>query len=77
MSYNNAMTVLYRVFTFGALALIALAVLESVANTFGYSLVRESYRPGRLIEFAAMSAVLASALLLRQIREELRKKPSA
>jgi hypothetical protein len=77
MNYNSVMSVLYRVFTFGALALIALAVLESLANGFGYSLVHESYRPGRLIEFAAMSAVLASALLLRQIREELRKKPSA
>jgi hypothetical protein len=76
MSYNSAMTVLYRVFTFGALALVAVAVLETLANGFGYSVIHETYRPGRLIEFAAMSAVIASALLLRQIREELRKKPT-
>jgi hypothetical protein len=71
------MSVLYRVFTFGALALIALAVLESLANGLSYSFIHEAYRPGRLVEFAAMSAVIASALLLRQIREELRKKTSA
>lgn len=74
MNYNKAISVLYRIFAVGALALIALAVLESVANTFRYTLVREAYRPGRLVEFAAMSAIIASALALRQIRDELQKK---
>ena len=74
MSYNKVTPVLYRIFAVGALALIALAVLESVANAFRYTLVREAYRPGRLVEFAAMSAIIASALLLRQIRDELHKR---
>ena len=74
MNYDRAMLVLYRIFAVGALALIALAVIESVANAFRYTVVRESYRPGRLVEFAAMSAIIASALLLRQIRDELQKK---
>jgi hypothetical protein len=74
MNYDRAMSVLYRIFAIAALALIALAVLESLANAFRYTLVREAYRPGRLVEFAAMSAVIASALLLRQIRDELHKK---
>jgi hypothetical protein len=68
------MSNLYRLFIFGALALILLAVIESVSNSFGYSVVHETYRPGRLIEFAAMAAVIAGALLLRQIRDELRHK---
>jgi hypothetical protein len=68
------MSYLYRFFIFVTLALIVLAVIESAANALGYSVVHEAYRPGRLIEFSAMAAVIASALLLRQIREELRKK---
>jgi hypothetical protein len=75
MNYGGLMSNLYRFFIFVALALVALAVIETIAGASGYTLVREAYRPGRLIEFAAMSAVIASALLLRQIREELRKKP--
>jgi hypothetical protein len=71
---TDILSYLYRLFIFGSLALIVVAVIESIANSFGYTVVREAYRPGRLIEFAAMSAVIASALLLRQIREELRKK---
>lgn len=74
MDYNKATTVLGRIFTIAALALIVLAALEWVANAFGSTIIHETYRPGRLIEFAAMSAVIASALLLRQIRDDLRKK---
>jgi len=74
MSYDRAMPYLYRLFIFGALALVVLAVIEFVANANGYTVVHEAYRPGRLVEFAAMAAVIASALLLRQIRDELRKK---
>ena len=74
MEYNKVTSVLYRIFLFGALALIALAVIESLTNRFGYTVVGEAYRAGRLVEFAAMSAIIASALLLRQIRDELHKK---
>jgi len=74
MSYDRTMSHLYRLFIFGALALIVLAVIESAANAFGYTVVHEGYRPGRLVEFAAMAAVIASMLELRRIREELRKK---
>jgi hypothetical protein len=65
MNYNKVTSLLYRVFAVGALALIALAVMEAMANAFRYTLVREAYRPGRLVEFAAMSAVIAIALVLR------------
>jgi hypothetical protein len=74
MNDNKVTSVLYRIFAVGALALIALAVIESAANVFRYTFVREAYRPGRLVEFATMSAVIAIALLLRQIREELHKR---
>lgn len=74
MEYNKVTSVLSRIFIFGALALTALAITESLANRFGCTVVREAYRSGRLLEFAAMSAVIATALLLRQIRDELQKK---
>ena len=74
MNYDRVTVVLYRIFAIGAIALIALAVVESLANAFRYTLVREAYRPGRLVEFAAMSAVIAIALLLRQIRDELHNR---
>jgi hypothetical protein len=74
MNYNSLTSGLSRIFTFGAVALIALAVIEYTANVFGYTVMHETRRPGRLIELAAALAVIVIALLLRQIREELRKK---
>jgi hypothetical protein len=74
MKYDRVTSVLYRVFAVASLVLIDLAVLEALANAFSYSIVGRAYRPGRLVEFAAMLAVMAIPLLLRQIRQELRRK---
>jgi hypothetical protein len=74
MNYNFVTSVLYRIFAAGALVLLVLAVIESVVKEYKYTVVHERYEPGRLVEFAAMAAVFAIALLLRQIREELRKR---
>jgi hypothetical protein len=54
--------------------LLVLAAIECVVKEYKYTVVHERYEPGRLLEFAVMAAVFAIALLLRQIREELRKK---
>jgi hypothetical protein len=74
MNYNSITSVLYRVFAGGAVALLVLAAIECVVKEYKYTVVHERYEPGRLLEFAVMAAVFAIALLLRQIREELRKK---
>lgn len=74
MNYNQLTSVLARVFSLGAILMIALALIEYAANVFGYTIVREAHRPGRLIEIAATLVVIVIALLLRQIRDELRKK---
>ena len=71
MNYNRVTLVLYRVFAVASLALMVLAVLEALANAFRHTIVGQAYRPGRLVEFAAMAAVFAIAQLLRQIRDEL------
>jgi len=74
MNSNRVTAVLYRIFGVAALVLLALAAIESVVKEYKYTVVQERYEPGRLVEFAALAAVFAIAMLLRQIREELRKR---
>ena len=71
---NTLTSTLSRIFALAAAAAFALAVIEFAANVLGYTLLREERTPGRLLELAAILLVFVIALLLRQIREELRKK---
>ncbi len=74
MSYDTFASTVSRIFLGGAFVLVVLAAIEYIANLLGYTLLRHMYSAGRLIELAAALAVIVIALLLRQIREELRKK---
>jgi hypothetical protein len=40
----------------------------------GHSVIREAHLPGHLIELGAALTVIVIALLLRQIRDELRNR---
>jgi hypothetical protein len=51
---------------------IAIAFLEWIGDFVGFSLVGEMYTAGRLVELAAALLVFVVAVLLRQIRDELR-----
>ena len=51
---------------------IALAFLEWIGDFVGFSLIGEMYTAGRLVELAAALLVFVVAVLLRQIRDELR-----
>jgi hypothetical protein len=73
MSFDKFASLVSRIFVAGAFLLLGLAAIEFVSNLLGYTLMRQ-YRPGRLIELAAALTVVVIALLMRQIREELRKK---
>ncbi len=57
-----------------ASAAIAVAFLERTAHFFGFSIIGEIYLggPGRLLMLAATLLVFVIAVLLRQIRDELR-----
>ena len=55
-----------------ATAAIVIAFLEWIASFLGFSLIGEMYVPGRLLELAATLLVFVMAVLLRQIRDELR-----
>jgi len=51
---------------------IALAFLEWIGDFVGFSLTGGMYTAGRLVELAAALLVFVVAVLLRQIRDELR-----
>ena len=57
-----------------AIAAIALAFIEGIAEFFGSTMVGDFYTAGRLLELAATLLVFVIAVLLRQIRNELRAK---
>jgi hypothetical protein len=65
-----------RTFFVAALILFVAAVVEWILAVVGVMTPR-SYMPGRLVEFAAMFMVPVITVLLRQIRDELRKHKGA
>ena len=73
MNVNKLTSIVSRIVVIGAVVLIGLGAIEYVARLFGYTVLRNTYSTGRLIELAAALLVIVIALLLRQIRDELRK----
>jgi len=64
----------YRTLFFGSFLLLAVAVLEFVLNWFGYTVLQAiGYTAGRLLQLAALLLTFVLALLLRQVRDELKK----
>ena len=57
-----------------SLIFLVVAVGERITNLIGYTFLRQTtYTPWRLLEFAAIFLIFVIAILLRQIREELRQ----
>ena len=73
MSLEKLYSVTSRVFFGGSFLLVLIAVAEGAANVFGYTVLRDTYAPGRLLEFAGIAMIFVVVLLLRQIRESLRQ----
>ena len=67
-------SVMSRMFFFAAFLLLAIAVLERLVNYFGFTILGSGYSAGRMLEFAGIMLLFVIALLLRQTREELRRK---
>jgi hypothetical protein len=74
MNFDKLMSVVSRVFVFGSFVLIALGMIEYGANVLGRSVIHEAHLPGHLIELGAALTVIVIALLLRQIRDQLRQR---
>jgi len=73
MNYDKVASLISRVLILGAFVLTATGLIEGAANLFGYTFIREAHKPSRLIELGALLTVIVIALLLRQIRDLLRK----
>ena len=74
MGSDKWMSMLSRVLFLASLLLLAIAVLERLVNYFGYTILLGGYTSGRMLEFAAIFLLFVITILLRQTREELRKK---
>ena len=72
MDLDRYISIANRLLAFGIVALLSLAILEGLAQAFGYTMLRETYAPGRLLELAAILGIFVIALLLRQVRETLK-----
>jgi hypothetical protein len=69
-------TFIRRLFFYGAFVMAAIAALEKAANIFGYSFLKGSFTPLRLLEFAAIGILFSIAMQLHQIRLLLSTKPA-
>lgn len=72
---SQVYSLMSRVFFIGAVILVFVAVFDFLAHSFGYrlSFLSTGLTAGRLLELAAVLVIFVMAVLLRQIREELRK----
>jgi hypothetical protein len=65
-------SLLSRAFFFISFVFLALSVMESLARRLGYTILRHSFEPARLLEYAVILLVFVVAMLLRQIRDGAR-----
>ena len=77
MGSDKLFSLVSRILFFGAFVLLLIAVFEAVANVFSFTILRGAYTGGRLLEFAVILLVFVMAILLRQMRDELRRQAGA
>ena len=67
-----------RICFYGAAALVFMAVVEWLANNFGYTTFwATAATPGRMLEYSGILLMFVIVLVLRQIREELNTEDAA
>ena len=72
MTLDNLNSLISRLFFFMAFLLLVVAVIERATNTFGYTILGETYTAGRLLDFSVVLLIFVLALLMRQVREQLK-----
>ena len=72
MDIDRLTSLVSRIFFAAAFVLVGFAIAERAVYAFGYTFLRGAFSGGRLLEIAAMVLIFVIALLLRQIREQLR-----
>ena len=73
MNLQTWLSLINRVFFVISFVFLVAAVIEKLTNVSGYTLIGEHYTPGRMLDFAAIMLLFVIALLLRNIRDELKK----
>lgn len=73
MNLNKLLLAVSRLFFWGALVLLLIAIAERAVNLFGYTILWGIYTGGRLLEFAAVFLIFVIALTLQEVRDALRK----
>jgi len=76
MTMEKVLSATMRTLFVIAFGMLVIAVCEAVANALGYTITRGTYTAGRLLELATPFLIFVVALLLRQIREQLKGKAS-
>ena len=74
MSLEKMESLVSRLFFFVAFGLLALAVLERIANHFNYTMLGMRLRAGTVLETAAVLLIFVIAIQLREIREAVKRK---
>ncbi len=68
---NSAMS---RCCFVGGLAFLVLVIIEELALSFGSTFLANKYTPETLLNIGAVLFIVVITLLLRQIREELKRR---
>ncbi len=69
-------SIMCRLLLMVAFLLAGLSGWEKLAQLFGYTILRDSYQPWRLLEFSAIALLFVIALQLREIKMSLRGRGS-
>ena len=70
---GNALSLISRISFLLAVVCVVLAIAERVAFASGYTILRGALSGARLFEVAGILVVFVIAVLLRQIRDQLRQ----
>ena len=73
MENEKLMSQLSRLFFFGALAFLGMAVVEKGLNLIGQTLPVVDVYPQQLLSWTTPPLLFVIAIVLRQMREELRR----
>lgn len=73
MNINTLYQIFARALFFIALGALCIAFIEQFANLLGSSIFNAAYTPGRLVELSAALLLFVITVLLRQIRDVLKK----
>ena len=71
---EKLISIVSRVLFIGSFVLAGIAVLEKLANIFGYTVSIILFSPWRLLEISAIALLFVVALQLREIKSSLKRQ---